>query len=88
MEIMKAISQALKKVIAKVREESEASEERHLRKEANRRIQVREFDGELYVSIDNLPIIATAGGKADMVKTVSMVRDIYIRYKQTKNAGV
>ncbi len=61
----------------------EAKHERQLRAEADRRIQVREFEDDIYVSIDGIPLLLPndISERDDICDTIANMRDRYVYYK-------
>ena len=57
---------------------------KELRKEANDLLQVREFDGRLFVCYDDIPILDTCMLKEDLTVAVEAARKTYINYRKSK----
>lgn len=57
---------------------------KELMQEANDLLQVREFDGRLFVCYDDIPIIDTCLLKEDLTVAVEAARKTYIDYRKSK----
>lgn len=57
---------------------------KELMQEANDLLQVREFDGCLFVCYDDIPIIDTCLLKEDLTVAVEAARKTYIDYRKSK----
>lgn len=55
--------------------------ENALRKEYNERIQAKEFNGRMYISVDGIPLIEADDIRNDIVDTIQKVRQTIIAYK-------
>ena len=62
-------------------ERERKSKENALRKEYNERIQAKEFDGRMYISVDGIPLIEADDIRNDLVDTIQKVRQTIIAYK-------
>ena len=57
---------------------------KELMQEANDLLQVREFDGRLFVCYDDIPIIDPCLLKEDLTVAVEAARKTYIDYRKSK----
>lgn len=65
--------------------------EEELRREACRRIQVMEYIGGLYISVDGVPVIKEselAEGRNGLLNTVTEARAAYISWKKKEESGI
>ncbi len=61
-------------------ERAEAKRKAQLEAEVNEAVQVREFNGELYVSIHGAPLLGVGDIKGTLTEAVAHCREIYKSY--------
>ena len=81
---MKTIGAWLSKKGAERKERSEALRERMLEEEAKHRLQVREYEGELFVCFDDQPLLWVQDLSHDMALTLKHAREMYVCYHSQK----
>lgn len=55
--------------------------ERNIKREALSRLQAREFEGEIYLCFDNVPIIQEVDLVSDLGCTLKTAREYYLEYR-------
>lgn len=55
--------------------------ERNIKREALSRLQAREFEGEIYLCFDNVPIVREADLTVDLVDELEIAREYYLKYR-------
>ncbi len=86
MNVMKTMSAWLAKTSASRKARLQARKEKEMEEEVQRRIQVREFAGDLYVCMDNIPMLSPGDLKGGMATAVNQARQTMRRYLQNQNA--
>ncbi len=86
MNVMKTMSAWLAKTAAERKARRQARKEKEVEEEVQRRIQVREFDGSLYVCMDNIPMLSPDDLKGEMAAAVWQARQAMRRYLQQQDA--
>ena len=76
-EIMQGYAEGRTRKVEKERK----SKENALRKEYNERIQAKEFDGRMYISVDGIPLVEADDIRNDLVETIQKIRQTIIAYK-------
>lgn len=56
-------------------------QERRLRREAGRAVQVMEFEGDVYLSMGGVPLLPLGALSWDMGTTLSVAREAWVHYK-------
>lgn len=84
-EMMKTIGAWLAKNAAARKTRHAAQRERMLEEDAKRRIQVREYEGELFVCFDDQPLMWESDLRMDMAETLKHAREIYVCYHTSKD---
>lgn len=70
---------------ARSRERSQRRRAATLVREADGRVQIREFDGEMYLSVDNVPVLPADGIAWDLPTAVAVSREAWVKYHQGTN---
>lgn len=83
---MKTIGAWLAKVEEQRKQRSAARRQHLLDEEAQRRIQVREFKGELFVCFDDMPLVWSGDLRLKMSEILRNARATYVGYHNTRNA--
>lgn len=83
--IMKKLFIAVKAWWKKVSEEAHRQKvlkhERNIKREALSRLQAREFEGEIYLCFDNVPIIQEVDLVSDLGSVLTDARELYLEYR-------
>lgn len=64
----------------KAKRKAEAKSKR-IAQEMQERIQVKEYNGKMYVSVDNIPMLAEESLSINIVDAVSKIRNTITEYK-------
>lgn len=82
---MKKLFIAVKAWWEKISEEAHRQKalkhERNIKREALSRLQAREFEGEIYLCFDNVPIIQEVDLVSDLGYTLKTAREYYLEYR-------
>lgn len=82
---MKKLFIAIKAWWEKISEEAHRQKvlkhERNIKREALSRLQAREFEGEIYLCFDNVPIIQEVDLAEDLGYTLETAREHYLEYR-------
>ncbi len=49
-------------------------------RESAHRVQIREFDGEMYLALDNVPVLPADGIAWDLPTAVAVSREAWVKY--------
>ena len=79
--IMNALQAWWNRIIKEHRRQKMLKRENHFKSEARIRLQVREFDGKIYLCFDNMPILTEKELSNDMSGSIIMVRKNYLKYR-------
>lgn len=85
-EIISTIQEWWKRMGAEHRRKQVMKREKELRREALRRIQVREFEGLLYFCYNDIPLIEVENFCMSAEYLLPSVRDKYVDYHLTKDS--
>ncbi len=89
MNVMKTMGAWLAERAAERKARRQMRHEMQLMEEAQRRIQVREFEDRVYICMDDVPLLDTDildNFSADVVDLLSDARANYISYQRIQNA--
>lgn len=75
-----AIQQWWRKVGLEYHRKKLLREEREIKTEANHRLQVREFDGGIYLCLDEIPILSKDDMSMEPEKAVGTAREYFVDY--------
>lgn len=82
---MKKLFIAVKAWWEKISEEAHRQKvlkhERNIKREALSRLQAREFEGEIYLCFDNVPIVQEVDLAQDLGCTLETAREHYLEYR-------
>lgn len=82
---MKKIIEALqawwRRILKESRRKKMLKRECHFKSEARIRLQVREFNGKIYLCFDNMPILTESELSKDISVSVIMARKNYLEYR-------
>lgn len=82
---MKKLFIAIKAWWEKISEEAHHQKmlkhERNIKREALSRLQAREFEGDIYLCFDNVPIIQEVDLVEDLGNVIETVRENYLEYR-------
>lgn len=82
---MKKLFIAVKAWWEKISEEAHRQKalkhERNIKREALSRLQAREFEGEIYLCFDNVPIVQEVDLVSDLGYTLKTAREYYLEYR-------
>lgn len=67
------------------RTKREAAARRALSRESEVVIQAREFNGEVYLCVNNEPIVPSEGLKWDLPTTLEVARDSWFKWKEKEH---
>ena len=79
--IMNAVQAWWKRLQSERRQRSVVKLEERLKREADELIQVREYDGLVFVSINELPILVEDELDKSLVDTIGLIRQRYVYYE-------
>ena len=68
------------------RERKAAEKAAALVRESEKRIQAREFGGEVYICFNNVPLIPADGLAWDLPTTLSVAREAWLKWKEKEAA--
>lgn len=82
---MKKITNAVqawwKRISEESRRQKQLKRERNIKREALDRLQVREFNGKIYLCFDNVPILTELELLNGMGVSVEIARENYLEYR-------
>lgn len=78
---MNAVQAWWKRLQSERRQRSVVKLEERLKREADELIQVREYDGLVFVSINELPILVEDELDKSLVDTIGLIRQRYVYYE-------
>ena len=82
---MKKLFFAVKAWWEKISEEAHRQKvlkhERNIKREALSRLQAREFEGEIYLCFDNVPIVREADLTVELGDELEIAREYYLKYR-------
>lgn len=82
-----AIQQWWRKVGLEYHRKKLLREESEIKTEANHRLQVREFDGGIYLCLDEIPILSKDDISMEPEKAVGVAREYFVDYMYLKRYG-
>lgn len=82
---MKKAKEFIRHLLQRRQEHNEAKREQQLRAEANRRIQAREFEDDIYICMDGMPLLLPSDIGGDICGTIANMRDCYVYYKMAEH---
>ena len=89
---MKKLFIAIKAWWEKISEEAHRKKvlkhERNIKREALVRLQAREFEGEIYLCFDNVPIIQEADLAGDLGYVLETAREHYLGYRLLNDGSI
>ena len=89
---MKKLFIAVKAWWKKISEEAHRKKvlkhERNIKREALSRLQAREFEGEIYLCFDNVPIIQEVDLVEDLGYVLETAREHYLEYRPTNDGMI
>lgn len=89
---MKKLFIAVKAWWEKISEEAHRKKvlkhERNIKREALVRLQAREFEGEIYLCFDNVPIIQEADLAGDLGYVLVTAREHYLEYRLLNDGSI
>ena len=89
---MKKLFIAVKAWWEKISEEAHRKKvlkhERNIKREALSRLQAREFEGEIYLCFDNVPIIQEVDLVEDLGYVLETARENYLEYRLTNDGMI
>lgn len=89
---MKKLFIAVKAWWEKISEEAHRKKvlkhERNIKREALSRLQAREFEGDIYLCFDNVPIIQEADLVGDLGFVLKTAREYYLEYRLLNDGSI
>lgn len=79
--IMNAVQAWWKRISEESRRQKQLKRERNIKREALGRLQVREFNGKIYLCFDNVPILTELELLNGMSVSVEIARENYLEYR-------
>lgn len=79
--IMNAVQAWWKRISEESRFQKQLKRERNIKREALVRLQVREFNGRIYLCFDNVPILTESELFNGMSVSVETARENYLEYR-------
>lgn len=79
--IMNAVQAWWKRISEESRRQKQLKRERNIKCEALVRLQVREFNGKIYLCFDNVPILTESELLNGMSVSVEIARENYLEYR-------
>lgn len=64
-------------------EDERQRKENDIRKEFQGRIQLREYQGHMYISVDGIPLIEATDLREDIIDVIQKIRNTIVQFKLT-----
>lgn len=84
--IFTSIKQWLQAYGERMRADRSKAKLNRLEMESKRRLQVMEYEGEVYLSYDGVPLLTEDEFGSDLVETLEAMRENWKKYQWTKEA--
>ena len=78
---MEKVIQAIRELFRRWSDSRTAKKEREAKAEASRRVQVKEYMGNLYISVDGMPLLRDVDVNDDLCTTVETMRENWMYYR-------
>lgn len=82
---MNAVQAWWKKISEEAHRQKALKHERNIKREALSRLQAREFEGEIYLCFDNVPIVQEVDLAGDLGCMLKAAREYYLEYRLMDN---
>lgn len=79
--MMEKICSWLRRERQRAAEEREKIRGRRLSRESRRAVQVMEFEGDVWLSLDGVPVLPVGALAWDMATTLTVSREAWVHYK-------
>lgn len=78
---MEKIIQAIRELLRRWDDSRTAKKEREAKAESSRRVQVKEYMGNLYICVDGMPLLRDVDVNDDLCTTVETMRENWMHYR-------
>lgn len=78
---MEKIIQAIRELSRRWSDSRTAKKEREIKAEVSRRVQVKEYMGNLYICVDGMPLLRDVDVNDDLCTTVETMREHWMYYR-------
>ena len=78
---MEKIIQAIRELLRRWNDSRTAKKEREAKAESSRRVQVKEYMGNLYICVDGMPLLRDVDVNDDLCTTVETMRENWMHYR-------
>ncbi len=82
--VMARMSEWWRGMRARSKERSQRRRYKTLAREADARVQIREFGGEMYLALDNVPVLPADGIAWDLPTAVAVSREAWVKYHRSE----
>lgn len=83
-----AVKAWLKKISEEAHRQKVLKHERNIKREALSRLQAREFEGDIYLCFDNVPIIQEVDLVEDLGCVLETAREHYLEYRLLNDGSI
>lgn len=77
-----------KKISEEAHRQKVLKHERNIKREALSRLQAREFEGDIYLCFDNVPIIQEVDLVEDLDNVIETAREHYLEYRLLNDGSI
>lgn len=77
-----------KKISEEAHRQKVLKHERNIKREALSRLQAREFEGDIYICFDNVPIIQEVDLVEDLGNVIEAAREHYLEYRLLNDGSI
>lgn len=77
-----------KKISEEAHHQKVLKHERNIKREALSRLQAREFEGDIYLCFDNVPIIQEVDLVEDLGNVIETAREYYLEYRLLNDGSI
>lgn len=78
---MEKIIQAIRELLRRWNDSRTAKKKREAKAESSRRVQVKEYMGNLYICVDGMPLLRDVDVNDDLCTTVETMRENWMYYR-------
>lgn len=78
---MEKIIQAIRELLRRWNDSRTAKKEREAKAESSRRVQVKEYMGNLYICVDGMPLLRDVDVNDDLCTAVETMRENWMHYR-------
>lgn len=79
-EMLERVREWWHRQVMKIKKRRADRRESHLMREAERRIQVREWNGDMYICVDDIPLLWEDDLSGAMSDALKSIRDTWVNY--------